>query len=218
MKILYKLTSRSRPKQCEIAFDALIANIRHNDYLIVISVDEDDPCLLEYEQIAQFPIAHLQVGKSKSKIDAINRDVDKYKVWDILVNLSDDQIITEPGFDLIILEQAKLFADTDFFLHFRDTNHNPPDALCTLSILGRKYYDRDHYIYHPSYRSFWCDNEAQDVAKMRNRYHYCPTVIFDHEHPSYGKGSTDKLYRNNDRFWNADKNNYIRRKRFNFRP
>ena len=61
------------------------------------------------------------------------------------------------GFDSIIRnEMQKLFPDTDGILWFFDGWRKDLNTLC---ILGRKYYDRFGYIYHPDYNSFWSDAE-----------------------------------------------------------
>ena len=36
-------------------------------------------------------------------------------------------------------------------------------TLITLPVIGRKLYDRFGYIYHPAYKSEWCDNEQTEV-------------------------------------------------------
>lgn len=220
MKILFKLTSRSRPENCLRALNSILGNVRDPNYMIVISLDKDDPKLPEYERLfSQVDITtFIESGTSRNKVDAINRDVDKFKVWDILVNVSDDQVFTTIDFDGMIRRYAKQFADTDFFLHFPDSNHKPWDALCTMSIIGRDYYERDGYVYHPSYESVYCDNEAQEVAKNRNRYLFCPEYIFEHLHCAYGKAPIDSQYKKTESpaVHRKDKMNFERRKRVGF--
>lgn len=220
MKILYKLTSRSRPENCLRALNSIIDNVVNPDYMVLISLDKDDALIEKYMDLL-FPLhvtTFVEGGTSRNKVDAINRDVEKFKVFDILVNVSDDQIFTLKGFDERIRSYARHYADTDFFLHFPDSNHKPWDALCTLSIIGRKYYERDGYIYHPSYESVYCDNEAQEVAKRRNRYMFCPEYIFDHLHCAYGKAPIDAQYKKTESLaiHRKDKMNFERRKRVGF--
>jgi len=193
------------------------------DYLICLTLDEDDKTVNNpdfFNWIGQnFGIElHTFFGKSKNKIDAINRDVDKFKVWDILVNVSDDQVFTVKGFDQKIIDAFQFTNGTDLFLHFRDTNHDPIDALCTLSIIGRDYFKRDGYIYHPSYHSVWCDNEGQEVAKKRGCYRFIPDVIFDHLHPAYGKAKTDAQYQKTESTFvhKKDHNNFLKRQKQGF--
>lgn len=224
MKILYKVTSRSRPERLKETLMSICNNVSNKDYLICLSMDSDDKTVNNPEFIKWYNSnigweLHPFFGRSKNKIQAINRDVETFKVWDILVNVSDDQVFVKKSFDLEIILAFNLFApDLDGFIHFRDSNHNPIDALSTLSIIGQKYYERDGYIYHPSYESVYCDNEAQDVAKKRGRYKFIDSIIFDHRHPAYGKGQNDAQYlKTESKLVHAkDKRNFLNRKKQGF--
>ena len=80
------------------------------------------------------------------------------------------------------------FPDTDGCVHFDDgyTHHQ----LITFSILGRKLYEHFGYIYHPDYKSLYCDNEfTQEVTRL-GKVVYIDKVIVKHEH--YGeKGNSN---------------------------
>lgn len=193
MKILYKLTSRSRPQRCKETIDSIVRNSSSNDYMILLSCDEDDDSMKDFDSILESKIPLIiRRGTSKNKIDAINRDVNQFKWdWDVLVNVSDDMII-ENGFDSVIRE---VFGQTlDLFLHLPDGYAN--DRLASMSIIGREYYNRFEYIYHPSYESVYCDNEAMDVAKMLNKYVYVNKHVFKHLHPAnVGAHLMDEQYK-----------------------
>jgi hypothetical protein len=85
-----------------------------------------------------------------------------------------------------------------------------------MSIMGRKYYERFGYIYHPSYQSLWCDNEAMEVAQMLGKYWYMGIQLFDHLHPAYNLAPWDEQYTRQQGLWGVDEANYIERKRHNF--
>ncbi len=107
MVILYKLTSRSRPAKMYKAYKSVVDNAVLN-WVMILSVDTDDSITLnsdEFKQIQWDKRVSIHVGTSKNKVDAINRDVPE-SGWDILVNLSDDQIITVKSFDTIIAEHC----------------------------------------------------------------------------------------------------------------
>ena len=194
--------------------NSIVSNISNDaDYFIQLSLDEDDEQLSEYFKIIS-PIHEKIIGSSKNKIDAINRDMDLVdQWWDILINVSDDQVFIKKDFDLDIVNN--MGNDGDMFLHFPDGNQGD---LATMSIIGRKYYLRDGYIYNPNYESVYCDNEAQDVAKLRNCYKLVNTHIFNHEHPAWGKGQTDEQYKKNEHFlvYEKDRQTYINRAAKNF--
>ena len=214
MKLFFKCTSRSRPYRMKHTINSIVSNISNDaDYFIQLSLDEDDEQLSEYFKIIS-PIHEKIIGSSKNKIDAINRDMDLVdQWWDILINVSDDQVFIKKDFDLDIVNN--MGNDGDMFLHFPDGNQGD---LATMSIIGRKYYLRDGYIYNPNYESVYCDNEAQDVAKLRNCYKLVNTHIFNHEHPAWGKGQTDEQYKKNEHFlvYEKDRQTYINRAAKNF--
>lgn len=214
MKILYKLTSRSRPEKLLSVIENIKSFSRHPDYLIMCSLDVDDRSLLPIkEKLQNMEKVVCHYGISKSKVHAINRDIDKYEDWDVLFNVSDDQLFLKEGFDLLVLEKIKEVGG-DCFLHYPDGNAK--DRLATMSIMDKKYYQRFNYIYHPSYISLWCDNEAMEVAQRLNRYFYVGTQIFEHYHPAYGKAKSDPQYKHTESFYQRDKQVFLERKNKNF--
>lgn len=78
--------------------------------------------------------------------------------------------------------------------------------------MGREYYNRFGYIYHPDYVSLFCDNEAMDTAIELNKYVYVDRLIHEHRHPVWGFGQTDELGRRNDIYYRQDKRTYDKRK------
>ena len=216
MRILYKYTTRSRRSNFLRGYDSILNKIANReDYHILISVDKDDQSM--------FPLPVLDgkytfvVGNSKNKIDAINRDLNEFDYdWDILINMSDDMIFTKKGFDDII--RAEFYNDFNQYLHFNDGNQKC--NVCTMHIVGRNYYDRFKYIYHPDYISLWCDVENDIVAKQLGCYKYMGDNIklFRHLHPAWGLAPQDALsIKTEDRaLWVADEITFNKRKIKNF--
>lgn len=196
-RILFKYTSRSRPKLFYRGLLSIIDNCNSQNYQVLCSLDQDDPTLPEYlELIAECNNPNIQVviGTSSSKVSAINRDLNDFTGrWDILVNMSDDMIFTQSGFDDTI--RREFGENLDQFIHFNDGLQNA--NLSTMTIEGRQYYERFGYIYFPEYQSLWCDVEAQDVAKKLGKYKYAgPRVeILKHLHPAGGLAQFDEQYR-----------------------
>jgi len=69
------------------------------------------------------------------------------------------------------------------------------------------------YIYHPSYRSEFCDNEFQDVTERDGKSVKSPLCLFKHEWAKTGKDAT---FIRNSNLWCVDKPNYERRKAAGF--
>lgn len=214
MHILFKLATRSRREKAMSSIRNIIENCNSDDYMILVSVDYDDPTMVDFH--AEFDDWHVKViyGTSKNKIDAVNRDINPFSSdearrlkidWDILVNTSDDMVFTTKGFDDIIRQD---FGDNlDQVLHYNDGNQK--DNVCTMSIMGREYYDRFGYIYHPDYKSLWCDVEATEVAYMLGKYRYMgdDKILFRHMHPAWGLTDWDEQYRKTEdkSMWDHDR-------------
>lgn len=212
MKILFNYTTRTRPEWFERGLNTILQNVESDNFIVLVSIDLDDHSMRE---MVKKYITHDKIrfvyGTSKNKIDAINRDVDLIEEWDILVNMSDDMIFTVQGFDNIIREY---FDTLDKCLHFPDGYAK--DIIITMSILGREYYNRFGYVYHPDYCSLYCDNETTDVAKILKKYRYIPQQIFEHLHPVTGAAEMDAQYHHTESFHGVDRETYEARKARNF--
>jgi len=216
MRILFKYTSRSRRSNFLRGYDSILDKIANRvDYHVLISVDGDD------QSMSPLPVLDgnhtFVVGNSKNKIDAINRDINQFDYdFDILINMSDDMIFTKKGFDDII--RAEFYKDLNQYIHFNDGNQK--DNVCTMHIVGREYYNRFKYIYHPEYISLWCDVENDIVAKQLGCYKYMGDnlKLFRHLHPAWGLAPQDALsIKTEDRaLWIADELTFNKRKIKNF--
>jgi len=124
----------------------------------------------------------LNFDRNTNKISAINDHI-KDKKFDIVICLSDDMIPIKYNWDdIIVTNMEQTFPDTDGCLHFNDgyTKSN----LITLSIMGKKLYDYFGYIYHPDYKSLYCDDEFTQEVYRLNKVKYMNNVIISHEHYS----------------------------------
>lgn len=220
MKILVKFPTRSRPEQFLKTLSEWYSKAKDNsniEYLISYDIDDskmNQGVLSRAKNIG--PQIKLVGGVSSSKIHACNRDMDKAGNWDIVLLISDDMFVQVNGWDEIIRDNmGKKYPDTDGCLWFNDGHQ---DRICTLSCIGRRYYDRFNYLYHPSYKSLWCDNEFTDVAQGLNKITYSTLVIANHAHPCWGKKMKfDDLYRHNESFFKSDSEIYRLRKATNFK-
>lgn len=216
MRILIKYATRHRPQYFLKAITNIMSTIHDHNYKILVSIDHDDFTMHNQkmnEFFASNPKIRCYSGPHESKIAAINRDMDKAGDWDILVNMSDDFFFVQPGWDNTIRQRAKdnWPNSLDWVIHFNDGVCG--DALPTMSIMGREYYERDQYIYHPSYKSFSCDAEFMYVAMMRGKYKYFPEIIARHQHPSSSPMPNDEVYRINSTYTDEDTKTYFNRLR-----
>ena len=219
MNILCQFPTRSRPVKFISVMTKYLTfaeNLKKIWFNVVI--DEDDQTMNNEQMKAEInkmpPCISVSVGKSKNKVDAINR-MPKDRAWDIVLLISDDMMPKAQGWDDIIkLDMKKYYPDTDGVLWYNDGFVGK--RLNTLSILGKKYYDRFGYIYHPDYKSLWCDNEFMLVADMLNKQTYIEDCIIRHEHAIHMKQNPDALLKHTESFCKIDKETFERRRAMGF--
>jgi len=217
MKILIKFPTRGRQEKFFKVLDMYYSFANNLDLIeFQISIDSDDLSMNNDEVIHKFSTyknLKYSIGESVNKIHAVNRDI-VVGDWDIILLASDDMIPKIKGYDDIIRTKMRdIYPDTDGILWFHDGNRKDLNTLC---ILGREYYKRFNYIYHPDYKSLWADNEFMDVANLLNKQTYFNELIIKHEHPDVGFGGRDNIHLENSKNDYIDKNLYLKRKSINF--
>jgi hypothetical protein len=223
LKILIKYPTRSRP---EIFFNTLERWISYlsgkNDYEIIVSCDDDDLSMQPEEVLEPLycnESLSIYFSERKSKIEALNRDIEKaFTNWQILICASDDMIPVVENYDEIISNCMKMnYPDTDGILWYNDGFRKD---MIEFFAMGRKYYDRFGYIYYPGYKSMRADAEMTDVAKMLGKVKYFDHVLVEHRHHSFKKNNSlpkDSLYIENHKYVDEDRKTYDERKATNFR-
>lgn len=212
MRYLIKLASRGRPFKLMDAIKNVKETFVGDNYLIVVSMDEDDSTMtVMLDKLNNIGNVAAYVGKPWGKVAAINRDVNLYVPWDVLVNFSDDMVFKVVGWnETMDAKHRSVWGEsTDYFAHWNDGHVK--EKLPTMSVMGREYYERFGYIYHPSYKSFSCDAEAFYVAQMLNKWHYFGQQLFEHRHPVNVSEPMDKVYKANDAFMPYDTQMYFHR-------
>lgn len=177
MNIILKYPTRHRPMKFMETLNAYLnkSSGKHN-ITVVVTMDIDDSSMnnnaMRYfltNKIKDNINISFSYGKSEGKIAAINRNVPTTD-WDIIVSTADDMEPVEQGWDdTIVQDMMREFPNLDGALNY---NNDPRleakgsegfKTLITLPVIGRKLYDRFGYIYHPAYKSEWCDNEQTEV-------------------------------------------------------
>lgn len=224
MKILYKLTSRSRPYKMFNCIENIRESADEKDPWIIVTLDTSDAnstAMHVRKRLRQYPNVHPVYGFSRNKIDAMNRDIPA-EGWDIVVATSDD-IQFSKGFDLHIESDAShaalqlnqeafskegitnsmYYSDMDFTIWYPDGA--PHGKIITVPILTNKYYNRLGYVYNPVYANLWCDEEAIHVGEKLGKIFYSTNDIMTHLHPAWGKGTWDPQYRKSDSHYYKEK-------------
>ena len=204
MKLLYTFASRSRPEKFIKCIENIYINSRHDDFVILASLDSDDTTMNNIditEKMGRYDklyyTFHTPPEKDKNKIAAINRSMIGAPDYDILINMSDDFVFIEKGFDKIIIDAFRhphpdIIFDLDQLIHFPD-QHQGKNCM-TMYIAGRKYYERDGFIYDPRCKSLWADIISQETGQIRGKYKFVNQRIFNHLHPSFMDCKYDAQY------------------------
>lgn len=214
MKILIKFPTRGRPNKFKNTLERYIyLSSGQHDLKFVCTFDEDDETMNTAEMRNYLDSLDVNLvytfGKNKNKIEAINANLEGEE-FDILILAADDLVPIVQSYDNIIAEEIKKSPyglDTSlFFMSTRWTFEL--DIKC---IMGKAYYDRFKYIYHPDYKSLFCDNEYTEVAEILGRQIKIEHEIIIHDHDN-----TDETFMNNQQYGIQDWFTYENRKQMKF--
>ena len=218
LKLLIKFPTRSRPSKFFNILDKYYLLLKNLNVEFVISCDTDDITMNNedvIDKLNSYPYLRYYFENNKSKIEAINNNL-KDKNFDILLLASDDMLQVQYGYDDIIrTKMLETFPNTDGVLWFNDGFQG--SNLNTLCILGKKYYDRFGYIYHPAYKSLYSDTEFTLVSQQLNKVKYFDQLLIKHVQYSIVKDQPDELYIKNDSLEQEDRATFEARKLINFK-
>ena len=218
LKLLIKFPTRNRPDKFFKILDEYYLLLRDSNFEFVISCDTDDITMNNTNIISKlktYPFLNYYFSDNKTKVEAINNNI-KDKIFDILLLASDDMLPVKKGYDAIIKKKMlKHFPDTDGVLWFNDGFQS--NNINTLCIIGKKYYDRFNYIYHPDYKSLYCDTEFTIVSSVLKKVKYFNEIIIKHIQYSIIGELPDELYIRNDSLEEYDKNIFLNRQKNNFK-
>jgi hypothetical protein len=217
MKILIKFPTRNRKdKFFEVLqkYYDFATDLSKIEFLITLDYDDDSMNNQEViDKLKSYENLRFVFGKSNNKIHAVNRDIELGD-WDIILLASDDMIPIEKGYDEQIRFNMTInYPNTDGILWFNDGNRKDLNTLC---ILGKKYYERFGYIYHPDYKSLWADNEFMTIGNLLKKQIFIDKVIIHHQHPDWGYGGRDIIHSLNSNHDREDRMVFQRRQKMNF--
>jgi hypothetical protein len=209
LKVHVIMPTRSRPVQAVQRLRALHEMAYRKNTTIEIVCDLDDPSVTpSWIRTCEGYGALITCGNHRNKVAAFNGF--KHRDWDVVVATSDDMEPCVAGYDHVIASvMAQNFPSTDGAIHFHDVLRGAD--LCTLSVMGRRLFERFGFIYNPVYLSLYCDTEFTELTHAMRVLHYDRRVLFRHEHHSSGASAFDDLYRRNDAMGGVDADTYYRR-------
>lgn len=212
MRILLKCPTRGRREKFLSTIQKWVEFAESPDQIgILVSADTDDPSMEGFTEtdLPEVPWKKVCFGNSKTKIEACNADMEKVDWdWEIVVLVSDDMIPEVKGYDTQIRAGMP---NLDYVVWIYDGCQN--DNLNTLNVFGRIRYNLWGYLYHPAYKSFYCDNEVTDWCRANpSKCTIIQEVLIRHIHPLTIGIESDAVYDKNQVYISEDKRTYEKRK------
>ncbi len=220
-KLLVKFPSRNRPEKFRDILDNYTSRTSgKHEVRFVISMDLDDETMnndniksyLESLRDKGIDLVY-HYGKSKTKVEACNADLEGEKA-DVILLISDDMVLQQDNYDDIIMSDfAEHLPNYDGGIKYFDGLRN--DALMTLPIIGWNFYEKFGYIYNPEYTSVYCDTEQTHVLMLLNKLVVSQTCIAKHD---WTPQPFDELHARNEnaQMYEKDGSIFHRNKALNF--
>lgn len=214
MRILLKCPTRGRREKFLSTIRKWVEFADQPSLLgILVSADVDDVSMKEMTEahLPDVPWKKVCFSGNKTKIEACNANMESVDwPWDIVVLVSDDMIPQVKGYDTQI---RAAMPSLDHVVWIYDGHQNA--NLNTLNIFGRVRYQQWGYLYHPEYKSLFCDNEVTDWCRAnQSKCTIIPHVLIRHIHPLTSNVQSDALYDRNQKYLNEDMKTYERRKMY----
>ena len=216
-RIVIKFPTRNRPEKFKRVFDKYINYLSgKHDVSFVLTLDEDDATMnndeiREFLDSKELPVSY-HYGQSKSKVEAVNADMENVD-GDILLVASDDMIPCMESYDDIVAQGFdQCFPDYNGAIKFYDGLRQKNDLLMTFPVIGFPVIREWGYIYHPAYTSVYCDNEQTLVLHKTNRLVVSPLCIVRHEWTSepfdelHARNENKKMYEIDGAVYNERRN------------
>jgi hypothetical protein len=217
-QMLIKVPTLGRPEMLFKCLDSFTHNASGNNTLFFCVTCNNDDHTMNEEVVAKLKSRYSNVevffGDHKSKIDAYNADLENFD-FDVLILASDDMRAVESNYDQVILDlMNNSFPDFDGVLWFETCDGN--QITDTLSIMGKRYYDRFGYAYKSDYLGYYCDDEFTQVAFKLGKLKRIDHPIICHHQPDHLKMSDDSTYLKSIAHGMRDKALYKVRKKVQF--
>lgn len=186
-RLVIKFPTRGRPEKFKEVFSRYLSMLSgKHSVQFVITMDEDDETM-NNPKMRQWLATRQQnadiqfyFGHSKTKVEAVNADLSDVD-GDVLLLASDDMYPVMVEYDDIIFSAfAHSFPNFDGAIKFWDGFRRREDLMMTLAVLGFPLYRKFGYIYHPEYKSLYCDEEQTYACMMAGKLAKVDICIIQH--------------------------------------
>lgn len=210
MKIAILVPSRERMNNRLTLISSIVTTVKDiNNVKIYLGVDEDDPTLPLAKKLENaFPFLSIIEIKNEGKFLGLG------KLWNILANNSNEEIISMIGDDMafrtqnwdeqILQEFASMPTDQIKAVHCNDDMHK--SKLAVNLFCHRKYMEVMGGFMREEFRINWVDQWLHQVFNSVGRLTYRGDIMIEHRHWALGKSNRDNTVK---RMFEADGPNKI---------
>lgn len=177
--LLIKIATRGKPTEFfKTLYSYYNALTGHCSYQFIVSLDQKDvsmnnPAIIE--KLNTYPNLKYTFGPWPSLVAAQNRDLDKGQDFEFLLLGNDDLVSVQDKFDyILIVQMRKFYPEGDGILFLKNGDSNAISL-----IMGKKYYDRFGYIFHPDYQSSGYLDEMLMVSKILRKGNMVSSHVFE---------------------------------------
>jgi hypothetical protein len=199
------LPTRGRAALARRFLDSVVRRAANPEAVeVVIYADEDDP--QSHGITADGLRVNTLVGPRVS-MGNCNASCLEKSSGEIVILANDDVIIQTPGWDLKVCEAHQSVPDGIYLAYPNDLFKGR--RVCTFPILSRLVCTLLGEPFPRAYRGAFIDYHLLDIFRRleymgHSRLIYLADVVFEHMHPRAGKGKTDRVYLDRDRFGDDD--------------
>ena len=178
MKLLINLATRGRPGLLAQTIVQTLSNVRHDETVLMVSLDDDDAETIELVasgRLGFVPGSERLLWSRAPREDSLgakyNRALDVPA--DVYMTMVDHSPQCTPGFDLKILEAAVLFPDGIGVVY----NHLANATFPGLNAVTAQLAARMGFIYPPYFPYWFVDHWLDDVARLIDRISFADVVV-----------------------------------------
>lgn len=173
MKVNCCIPSRGRHKLVGDCVRQLLATAKLEDTRIVVGLDDDEAVAAD----TQFPgDGERAIYSIEPREDSLGAKYNRCAVAspaDIYVLWSDDQTITSPGWDQVLVETAKQFTDGIGVLYFGKV----PGILQPGMAVTQGFIDQVGYFAPPYFPYWWHDTTIDEIGRLSGRIVNCDITV-----------------------------------------
>ena len=198
MNISLLCPTRIRPEAMEEFWESAYKHATYKDKIqICFYMDDDDTASInkfhDLEQKYSRKQVKANVGPRIIMSDMWN------KCWDVAdadigCLCADDFRVESDGWDEKIVEHFNNTPDKILWVCGNDCNAQQEHLFGTFGFLHRRWIEAVGYFTPPYFSCDWCDTWINEVAMGLGRRVYDSSIVFNHHHPTFGKGVWDDLH------------------------